>query len=104
MFALVVRFDLKDAASALCFDALVEGMTPLIMTEEPDTLIYAVHSVTGAPPSRIFYELYASREGFEQHEANEHTKHFHAEREQYLISSRVEFLDAPTGKGVHELR
>lgn len=99
MFALVVRFYLRDEASAANFDALVAETAPRIRDEEHGTLIYAVHKVKDAPLSRVFYELYESREAFDQHEANEHTKRFLAEREQYLTGVRVEFLDSPTGKG-----
>jgi quinol monooxygenase YgiN len=99
MFALVVRFYLRDEAAADRFDALVAETLPLIRDAEPGTLIYAVHRVKDAPLSRVFYELYASREAFDQHESNEHTKRFLAEREQYLTGVRVEFLDSPIGKG-----
>ncbi|GAB2978059.1 antibiotic biosynthesis monooxygenase [Amycolatopsis acidiphila] len=99
MFALIVRFYLRDEVAAEQFDSLVAETVPLIRATEPGTLIYAVHKVKDAPLSRVFYELYESREAFDQHEANEHTKRFLAEREQYLTGVRVEFLDSPTGKG-----
>jgi quinol monooxygenase YgiN len=99
MFALVVRFYLRDEVAAEGFDALVADTAPRIRDSEPGTLIYAVHKVKDAPLSRVFYELYESREAFDQHEANERTKRFLAEREQYLTGVRVEFLDSPTGKG-----
>jgi len=99
MFALVVRFYLRDEAAAQGFDTLADETAPLIRDAEPGTLIYAVHKVKDAPLSRVFYELYESREAFDQHESNEHTKRFLAEREQYLTGMRVEFLDSPTGKG-----
>lgn len=99
MFALVVRFYLRDEEAATGFDALVNETAPLIRDAEPGTLIYAVHKVKDAPLSRVFYELYESREAFDQHESNEHTKRFLSEREQYLSGVRVEFLDPPTGKG-----
>jgi quinol monooxygenase YgiN len=67
---------------------------------EPGTLIYVVHRVDGAPLSRVFYELYASRDAHGQHESAEHMKHAFAELDQDVESARVEFLDAPRGKGV----
>ena len=100
MFALIVRFYLRDEEAAAGFDALVAETAPKIRSEEPGTLIYAVHRVKDAPLSRVFYELYASREAFDAHEQQEHTKRFLAEREQYLTGARVEFLEPPTGKGV----
>lgn len=100
MFALVVRFYLRDEEAARGFDNLVEEAAAKIRESEPGTLIYAIHKVKDAPLSRIFYELYESREAFDAHERQEHTKRFLDERDQYLTGARVEFLESPTGKGV----
>ena len=100
MFALVVRFYIRDEEAAKGFDNLVEETAARIRESEPDTLIYAIHKVKDAPLSRIFYELYTSREAFDMHERQEHTKRFIDERDQYLTGARVEFLEPPTGKGV----
>ncbi len=100
MFALVVRFYLRDNEAAVSFDELVAETAPKIQSEEPGTLIYAVHKVKDAPLSRVFYELYENRDAFDTHEQQDHTKRFLAEREQYLTGARVEFLEPPTGKGV----
>lgn len=100
MFGLVVRFDLRDKEAAAGFDELVAETAPRIVAGEPGTLVYAVHGVEGAPLARVFYELYASRDAFVQHEEQEHTKRFLAERQRYLTGVRVEFLEPPMGKGV----
>lgn len=100
MFALVVRFYIRDEEAAKGFDNLAEATAAKIGESEPGTLIYAVHKVKDAPLSRIFYELYESREAFDVHERQEHTKRFLDERDQYLTGARVEFLEPPTGKGV----
>ena len=100
MFGLIVRFELRDVESAAGFDLLVSETVPEIQSKEPGTAIYAVHSVQDAPLSRVFYELYASREAFEAHEEQPHTRRFLAEREQYLTDTRVEFVGSPVGKGV----
>jgi quinol monooxygenase YgiN len=100
MFALVVRFYLRDEEAAAGFDSLVEETTAKIQENEPHTLIYATHRVKDAPLSRIFYELYENRDAFDVHERQEHTKRFLDEREQYLTGARVEFLETPIGKGV----
>jgi quinol monooxygenase YgiN len=100
MFALVVRFYLRDEEASKGFDSLVEVTAAKIQEAEPDTLVYAVHKVKDAPLSRIFYELYESREAFNVHERQEYTKYFLKEREQYLTGTRVEFLEPPIGKGV----
>jgi len=100
MFALVVRFYLRDKEAAKGFDSLVQDTAAEIRETEPGTLIYAAHHVKDAPLSRIFYELYESRDAFDAHERQEHTKRFLDEREQYLTGTRVEFLEPPIGKGV----
>jgi quinol monooxygenase YgiN len=100
MFALVVRFYIRDVEATKGFDNLVEETAAKIRESEPGTLIYAIHKVKDAPLSRIFYELYESREAFDAHERQEHTKRFLDERDRYLTGARVEFLDPPTGKGV----
>ncbi|WP_244199857.1 putative quinol monooxygenase [Amycolatopsis thailandensis] len=94
--ALSVRFELKDEAAAAGFDELVARTVPLIISEEPGTLEYRVHTVDDAPLSRFFYELYASPEAFEDHERQPHVQAFLTERELYVASYRVERL-IPTG-------
>ncbi|MGH3860740.1 putative quinol monooxygenase [Actinokineospora sp.] len=101
MWALAVRFDLRDENAAAGFDALVAELVPQITEHEPGTLVYAVHSIEGEPLSRVFYELYASREAFDEHERQAHTKRFLAAREHYVADLRVEFLTSPTGMGLH---
>jgi len=100
VFGLVVRFELKDDAAAAGFDALVADTAPKIESEEPGTLKYIVHSVDGAPLSRVFYELYRDRAAFEDHEQQPHVKRFLAAREQFLKSHRVEFFASASGKGL----
>jgi quinol monooxygenase YgiN len=51
--------------------------------------------------SRIFYEVYASREAHARHESTEHTRHFLEQKEQYLTSTRVEFLGLLTARVCH---
>ncbi|WP_026425426.1 putative quinol monooxygenase [Actinokineospora inagensis] len=100
MWALVVRFELRDEQAAQGFDTLVAETLPQIIAGEPGTLVYAVHEVAGAPLSRVFYEVYADKAAFGVHEEQAHTKRFLAERVQYLTDFRVEFLTSLTGKGV----
>jgi quinol monooxygenase YgiN len=100
VFALVVRFYLRDEEAAKGFDNLVAETVAKIRESEPGTLTYAIHKVKDAPLSRIFYEVYESREAFDAHERQEHTKRFLDERGRYLTGARVEFLEPVTGKGV----
>jgi quinol monooxygenase YgiN len=98
-FGLVVRFALRDELAAEQFDALVARTTPEIAAREPGTLTYVVHTVPAEPLIRVFYELYADRAAFDAHEEQPHTRHFLAEREQYLSGVEVIFLRAESGKG-----
>ena len=98
MFAIAVRFDLKDEDAARAFDSLVTEMLDGIKELEPETLVYAVHTVEDAPLSRVFYEVYASREAHAYHEANPSTHRLLSQVEVFTTSTRVEFLGAPTGK------
>ncbi|WIV59559.1 putative quinol monooxygenase [Amycolatopsis nalaikhensis] len=100
MYALVVRFDLKDDASAAGFDQLVKETGEGIARDEPGTLVYATHRVDGSPLARVFYEVYRDREAFEEHERQPHTLRFLAERDQFIAATRVEFLAPATSKGL----
>ncbi|MGW4373101.1 putative quinol monooxygenase [Streptomyces albidoflavus] len=98
-FGLIVRFELRDYVAASGFDRLVAETREGIVATEPGTLAYVVHEVPDEPTLRVFYELYASKEAFEAHEAQPHTKRFLEEREQYLTDTQVTFLSNPSGKG-----
>jgi quinol monooxygenase YgiN len=76
VFALVVRFDLPDAAAAEAFDALVADVLPGIRSSEPGTLLYLTHTVDGEPLARVFYEAYRDRAGHAEHEARPQTAAF----------------------------
>lgn len=99
MFGLVVRFTCKDEDSASAFDQLVAETIGKIKTEEPGTLVYAVHRVDGQPLQRIFYELYRDRAAFDAHEEHAHTRRFLNAREELLASVEVDWLDLQVGKG-----
>lgn len=98
-FGLVVRFVARDAASAQAFDALAAEALEGIRASEPGTLVYINHAVPDEPHVRVFYELYADREAFEEHERQPHVRRFLTERAQHLESFEVTFLDAISGKG-----
>jgi len=73
---LSVRFTCQDVESAAGFDRLVARTVPLIREREPGTLVYAVHSVEGRPPERLFYEPYRDRAAFDAHQEQEHVRRF----------------------------
>jgi quinol monooxygenase YgiN len=100
MFALVVRFDCRDQAAVTRFDELTAAVVQQITEKEPGTLVYATHSVEGAPLARIFYEVYRDRDAFAAHEAADHVQQFHARKDPLLVGRRVEFLSPGTATGL----
>ncbi|NGO74615.1 antibiotic biosynthesis monooxygenase [Streptomyces sp. YC504] len=100
-YALYVVFELRSQAAAEAFDKLVADA--LVGIEgETGTLVYTVHTPEGGPLTRVFYELYADRDAFLEHEAQPHTRHMLQAREQYLTSApKVVFLHQHQGKLPH---
>ncbi|MEV8101096.1 putative quinol monooxygenase [Streptomyces sp. NPDC006641] len=96
-YALAVRFTTRDAEAAEKFDALV-ARTLEGIREEPGTLVYVAHVPVDEPLVRVFYELYVDYDAFQAHESQPHTKRMLSEREQYLTSTEVEFLNETVGK------
>lgn len=100
MFALVVRFDIRDEEAAETFDELTAEAVAQITAKEPGTLVYATSIVKDAPLSRVFYEVYADDDAFRAHEQAEHVKEFHARKNTLLVSHRVEFLSPGPATGL----
>ncbi len=100
MFAIVVRFNLRDADAADEFDQVVAELVTQIEAHEPGTLVYATHTVDGDPLARVFYELYADRAAHAAHEQQPHTAVFLADRDRWVTSFRVEFLGDGPAKGL----
>ncbi|MFF3359171.1 putative quinol monooxygenase [Streptomyces sp. NPDC002917] len=97
-YGLVVRFTARDAAAAAALDQLAAEALGGIKAAEPGTLVYVNHLPVDEPAVRVFYELYEDREAFLYHEEQPYVQRFLAEREQYLISTEVTFLDEVAGK------
>src|SRR5262245_2569115 len=96
-FGLVVRFTVRPGAEE-AFDVLTAQTVAKIRTSEPGTLIYNCHRVDGAPQQRIFYELYQDRAAFDEHERQDHVRHFLSEREPLLQAKEVDFLSLDAAK------
>jgi quinol monooxygenase YgiN len=102
-FGLFVRFTLRSGA-AEGFDALVRETAAAIQEKEPGTLVYACHEVEGAPDQRTFFELYADRAAFEEHERQPHTRRFLEERGQYIAKTEVDQMVPYAGKYPSEVQ
>ncbi len=100
VYALVVRFDIRDDAAAEQFDALTTAAVRLIREREPGTLVYVTHRVEGAPLARVFYEVYRDEAAFAVHESAEHVIDFHARKDPFVVAARVEFLSPLSSKGL----
>jgi len=96
-FGLVVRFTLKPGQET-AFDELVSQTLIGIRSDEPGTHVYASHTVEGAPGVRLFYELYADRAAFDEHERQPHVQDFLAARGEHVESYTVDFLDLIAAK------
>lgn len=100
MFGLVARFSLREDRVG-DFDRMTAGVIGAVAAGEPATVVYAAHEVEGQPTQRLFYEVYEDREGFEFHEAQEHTRRFLAAREAcFAAPPEVDFLRLTLDKGV----
>ena len=101
MFALVVRFNIRDEESAKKFDELTAEAVKKITANEPGTLVYATATVEGEPLARVFYEVYADKENaFQAHEVAPYVVDFHARKNPLLVDHRVEFLSPGATKGL----
>jgi quinol monooxygenase YgiN len=101
-FGLVVRFVLKPG-TAQAFDALMDRTLEGVRTAEPNTLLYAVHSVDGEPDVRVFYELYRTEGALAEHEQQPTTRYFLDHRDDYVESCTVQRLRPVTAKGIDTL-
>ncbi|WP_055612817.1 putative quinol monooxygenase [Streptomyces phaeochromogenes] len=99
-FALFVRFTLREGMGD-AFDTLVKETEAGIRANEPGTLVYACHKVEGAPDERIFFEIYADRAAFDEHERQPHTVRFLSERTRYVEKTDVDWLEPYAGKYPH---
>lgn len=98
-FGLVVRFTLKPGR-AEAFDAMMRETVAGIAAHEPRTLAYAVHELEGEPDVRVFYELYASEEALDEHEAQPTTRRFLDSLEEYTTGMEIQRLHLVTATGV----
>lgn len=102
LFRLVARFTVHPGAEAE-FDELVRRATRLTLQDEPRVVTYICYRVEGQPQQRIFYEEYENRAAFAEHQAQDHTRQFQANRDSLLESTEVFYLTPMSGgfKGPH---
>jgi quinol monooxygenase YgiN len=80
------------------FDALAEQVVDEVRASEPDTLVYAAHTVPNAPMQRIFYEVYRDKGAYQEHLRQPHVQRFDAERAPYVVATNVVELGVQQAK------
>jgi quinol monooxygenase YgiN len=88
LYGLIAIYTLAEGAAA-DFDALAERVVEEVRADEPDALVYAVHSVPNAEMQRIFYEVYRDRMAYEDHQRQPHIQRFEADRAAHVLATNV---------------
>ncbi|HYZ57586.1 MAG TPA: antibiotic biosynthesis monooxygenase [Streptosporangiaceae bacterium] len=87
-YGLIAIYTLLDDKVA-DFDRIAEQAAEQVRANEPDTLVYVIHTVPKAPMQRIFYEIYRDRAAFERHESQPYVKRFVTERRPCVLATNV---------------
>ncbi|MFI6452169.1 putative quinol monooxygenase [Streptosporangium amethystogenes] len=88
IFGMLTVFTLLDGTGER-FDRLAEETVEAVRRSEPDTLIYACHSVKSAPLQRIVYEIYRDEVAYSDHQRRPHTERFVTERQPMVLATNV---------------
>ena len=78
---------LEDKVAA--FDRIAEETAEQVRAQEPDTLVYVIHTVPKAPMQRIFYEIYRDRAAYERHEQEPYIRRFVTARRPHVLATNV---------------
>jgi quinol monooxygenase YgiN len=71
------------------FDRVADEAAEQVRAQEPDTLVYVIHTVPKAPMQRIFYEIYRDRAAYERHEQQPYIKRFVTARRPFVLATNV---------------
>ncbi|MFE3451376.1 putative quinol monooxygenase [Nonomuraea sp. NPDC059194] len=99
IYGLLTVFTIMDG-SGDAFDRLAETTVDAVRRNEPDTLVYACHSVKSAPLQRIVYELYRDEVAYADHQRQPHMERFLTERQSMVLATNVIELDVNAAKVV----
>lgn len=99
IYGLLTVFTLLDGTGER-FDRLAEETLEAVRRTEPDTLIYACHSVKSAPLQRIVYELYRDEVAYTEHQRQPHVERFVTERQTMVLATNVIELTVNAAKVV----
>lgn len=71
------------------FDQLANAVVAEVAAREPDTLLFASHTVPSAPLQRIVYAIYRDELAQEEHEQQPHTMEFTRRLSGYVVATNV---------------
>ncbi|WP_150240551.1 putative quinol monooxygenase [Nocardiopsis quinghaiensis] len=71
------------------FDRLAEAVVARVSDREPDTLLFACHTVPSAPLQRIVYAIYRDELAQEEHEQQPHVLEFSRLSTQHVVATNV---------------
>jgi len=93
----ITVYTLADGAGE-AFDRLAAEAIRAARRQEPDTLVFACHEVTGAPSQRIVYQLFRDQTAFADHQRLPHVQRFLAESRPYVTATNVIELNLTAAK------
>jgi quinol monooxygenase YgiN len=99
IYGLLTVFTLVDGAGE-AFDRLAAETVEAVKRNEPDTLVFACHSVKSAPLQRIVYELYRDEHAYLEHQRQPHMERFASERVNHVLAANVIELNVNSAKVV----
>lgn len=97
LFGLIAIYTLIDGSTDE-FDRLAERTVEAVRRNEPDTLLFVVHTVPKAPMQRIFYEVYRDRIAYAEHRHRREVEEFFAMHRPYVLATNVIELDLQYAK------
>lgn len=71
------------------FDRLADAVVAQVCEHEPDTLLFACHTVPSAPLQRIVYAIYRDEPAQEEHEQQPHVLEFARLSTQHVVATNV---------------
>ena len=71
------------------FDDCVDEAVDEVARQEPDTLLYACHTVPSSPQQRIVYAIYRDRLAYEEHEQQPHVIDFVRRSARHIVATNV---------------
>lgn len=97
LFGLIAIYTLADGSTDE-FDRLAERTVEAVRRNEPDTLLFVVHTVPKAPMQRIFYEVYRDRMAYAEHRRRREVEEFFTMHRPYVLATNVIELELQHAK------